>query len=85
MILKVFTVFDAKVGVFLPPMFCKTVGECARVMMQLCEDKNHQFYKFRDDFTLFELGTYDEELGQFSNLTAPVMVCSLREYCDVQS
>lgn len=85
MIYKVFTVFDSKVDVFLPPFFCRTIGEAARIMMNMCSDKNHDFYKYRTDYVLFELGTYDDSRGAFENLVAPKSLCLLSEYCNVGS
>jgi len=83
MIYKVFTVFDSKIDVFLPPFFCRTSGEAARIMMDMCSDKNHNFYKYRSEFMLFELGTYDDSTGMMVPLTAPTPLSLLSEYCNV--
>ena len=83
MIYKVFTVFDSKVDVFLPPFFCRTSGEAARIVMDLCSDKTHNFYKYRSEYVLFELGSYDDSLGMMIPLTAPVPLHLLTEYCNV--
>lgn len=85
MLLKVFTVFDSKLEEFLPPFFVKTVGEAIRVVTDLCSDKSHSFYKHRVDFMLFELGSYDTEIGVFNNLQAPKALSLLTEYCNVDS
>lgn len=83
MIYKVFTVFDSKSDVFMPPFFCKSIGEAERIVTDLVRNKEHQFYRYSTDFLLFELGTYDDSIGQFENLVAPKSLAILSEYCRV--
>jgi len=55
--LKMFSVFDSKAEAFLPPMFFPTRGVAIRAFSQACGDDNHDFCKYPDDYSLFELGS----------------------------
>ncbi|QGH72845.1 MAG: DNA binding protein [Microviridae sp. ctjyu33] len=65
MILKVFTVYDSKVEAFLPPFFMKSKGEAVRGFTEVCNDSKSNFFKYPEDYTLFEVGSFDDATGKF--------------------
>ncbi len=65
MIHKIFTIYDDKAEFYLQPFFFKTAGQATRAFQESCNEPGHQFYKHPEDFTLFELGTYDDETAVF--------------------
>ena len=66
MIKKVFTVYDDKSEAYLQPFFLDTVGQARRAITDCVNDVNHQFCKHPSDYTLFELGTFDDSTGEFT-------------------
>lgn len=66
MIKKVFTVYDEKSQAYLQPFFLDTVGQATRAMTDCCNDPNHAFCRHTADYTLFQLGEYDDSKGVFS-------------------
>lgn len=62
---KVFTVFDQKAGMYLVPMFQVSRGVAQRLFLAAVKDREHEFGKFPEDFSLFELGEYDESCAEF--------------------
>lgn len=72
MILKMFTVFDSKVGAYLPPMFLRSTGEAIRSFSSAVQDSSHQFCKHAEDYTLFEVGAWDDVKCQFVLKETPV-------------
>lgn len=66
MILKVFTVYDVKVGAFLRPFFMATTGAAIRAFRDILRDLEHDFSRNPADFTLFEIGTFSEETAEFA-------------------
>lgn len=62
--LKVFTVFDSKVGAYLPPIIMRSAPEALRAIGVACADKEHDFHKFAEDYTIFEIAEWDEISGQ---------------------
>ncbi|AXH74896.1 MAG: nonstructural protein [Microviridae sp.] len=76
--LGVFTVRDEKVGLFLPPFYARNKGEAIRSFADAARNKDHNFAKYPEDFTLYELGTFDDETSTFE-LPIPARVASVSE------
>lgn len=72
MILKVFTVYDSKAQAYLQPFFMQSAGQAIRAWEDTSNNPETQFSRHPADFTLFEVGTYDDQVGRFENLNAPV-------------
>ncbi len=60
MLHKIFTVYDSKSETYLTPFFMKTKGEALRGFIDVAQDDKHQFGKHPEDYTLFEIGEYDD-------------------------
>lgn len=72
MIHKIYSVFDSKAECFTQPFFAHTRGVAVRMFKAACVDPNHDFHKFADDYTLFELGEFDDQAATFDVHEAPV-------------
>lgn len=79
MIKRVFTIYDEKSEAYLQPFFLDTTGQAIRAITDCVADTNHQFNKHPADYTLFELGTYDDSSGTFT-LDQKKMLGSLVEF-----
>lgn len=55
-----FTIFDEKAEVFLPPFFVPTLGIATRAFSDCINSEDHQFAKHPQDYTLFELGEFHD-------------------------
>lgn len=78
--LKCFSVYDSKIGAFATPFAMKSKGEALRGWMDVVNDKNTAFNKHPEDYTLFELGEWDDETAQYTNLPAPLAIAPALEY-----
>lgn len=85
MLLKVFSVYDAKAFAYLPPFFMAEKGMAARVFTEAVRDKSHQFGKFPEDYILFQIGSYDDQTGNLMALLAPEQVASGLQVRDRES
>ena len=63
MISRIFVVYDSKAEAYLQPHFAPTVGLAMRSWEVAVNSSDTQFGKFPADFTLFEIGTYDDLTG----------------------
>ncbi len=68
--LSVFSVFDSKVGAYLTPFFVANRAVALRSFMAACQDEQSDFHRFAGDFTLFEIGLWNSETGDFVPLEA---------------
>lgn len=79
MLMKVFCIYDSKAEAYLQPFFMRSKGEALRALQTLVEDANHNFCKFSADFSLFELGSFDDSRAFFDLLSTPKSICVLQE------
>lgn len=63
-LLKVFSVFDVKAEAYLRPFFVKTRGQAIRGFSDAVNDPQHEFHAHPDDYTLFQIGEFDEDEGK---------------------
>lgn len=70
MILQIFTVYDQKAESYLPPFYDKTKGSAIRSFSETVNTPDHQFNKYPEDFTLFLLGSYDDQHAEITTLPA---------------
>lgn len=72
MTVKLCTVYDSKGECFMPPNCYKNLGEALREFEECANDPKSKISKWAADYTLFELGTFDEATAKFVIHTAPV-------------
>lgn len=63
---KCYTVHDVKAETFLPPFFVPSKGLAIRAFEDCINSKDHHFGKHPADYTLFEIGSFDTDTGEFS-------------------
>jgi len=69
--LRVYAVYDSKIGVFARPFFMQSKGEALRAWQDVVNDPNTSFHKHPEDFTLFEIGVWEDEDARFENHVSP--------------
>lgn len=68
---KTFSIYDSAAKSFLAPFFCGQAGEALRNFKTAANDPQHMFHKHPTDYTLFEIGYFDDEIGRGEYLDAP--------------
>lgn len=74
MITKIFAVFDSKAACFYTPQFYSTSGLAERAFTNAVNAKEGEFGAHPEDFTLFEIGEYDDASAKITNHAAPISV-----------
>lgn len=80
MIMKVFGIYDSKTEAYLPPFFMQSKGAAIRAISSHVSDPQHNFCKYAADFTLFELGTWDDANSKFDLHNTPNSLGVLIEF-----
>lgn len=62
--MKIYSVYDSKVEAYLRPFFCRSKGEALRSFIDAVSDAQSPFFKYPGDFTLFEIGEFDDLSGR---------------------
>lgn len=74
MIHLIYTVYDQKAEAYLQPFFVQTEGLAIRSFSDCVNSDSHQFGKHPEDYTLIELGTFDDNGPTFDTLVIPKTV-----------
>lgn len=80
MILKLFSVYDCKVQTYSVPHACKNRLEAARDMGDILKEGTHRFALHPEDYTLFEMGSFDLTTGEYVIEKTPISVGKLLDY-----
>lgn len=63
MSLSIFTVYDSKAEAYLTPFFAPTPAVALRMFENAAQDDQHEFHRFAGDYTLFQIGHFDQDDG----------------------
>jgi len=66
MLLKIFSVYDSKVEAYIQPFYMNSTGAAMRAFEDTVNDPESALNKHPEDYTLFELGTFDDQTAQIS-------------------
>lgn len=80
MILYVYGVFDSGISAWMAPLYMRNTGEALRWWQDICADPQSKVAKHPSDFTLFELGSWDDSNCKFNLNLAPVKLGTAIEY-----
>lgn len=80
MLYSMFSVFDAKADAFLPPWIMPRTTMAQRTFSDCVNSNDHQFAAHPEDYTLFQLGMWDDETGQLDQLPTPRSLGLALEY-----
>lgn len=70
---KLYSVYDSKAGIYQQLNPFRNADEAIRAIADSANDPNSTLFKFAEDFSLFEMGTYDDDTGIIES-HAPIMV-----------
>jgi hypothetical protein len=72
MMLKIFSVYDSKSATFARPFFDVSLGSALRSFADIAKDKSHPIGVHPEDYSLFQLGEWNDANAVFTSLPAPV-------------
>jgi len=61
--MKIFSVYDSKAEYYAQPQFSENKATALRAFHALCNDMETQISKHPGDYTLFQIGDFDERTG----------------------
>ena len=63
MVYGVFSIYDDKASVYLPPFVAKTVGEADRLFDSVIKDSDSTIASYPADHSLYQIGSYNDDSG----------------------
>jgi len=68
---ELFSIWDSAAQRYLEPFFAPTIEYAIRQFRQAVNKPDHQFNLYPEDYTLFHVGSFDQEEGQLQPLATP--------------
>nr|UXQ88041.1 MAG: nonstructural protein [Microvirus sp.] len=62
---KCYSVHDVKAETYMPPFFVPSKGLAIRAFEDCVNSDTHHFGQHPSDYTLFEIGAFDTDTGEF--------------------
>jgi hypothetical protein len=78
--LKLFTVYDSKAEAYLQPFYAPSTGQAIRSFQETCNTPDHVFFKYPEDFTIFEMGTFDDATSIIDTYKTPTSLGKAIEF-----
>lgn len=72
MVVQIFAVFDSKTKAFMQPFFSLAIGSGIRAFVDAVNDASTPFFKHPQDFSLFHIGSFDDQVPRLVALDAPL-------------
>lgn len=76
---QIFAIYDSTLKLYQQPHFCINRGHALRMVQDIMDRGDSPLSKHSNDFTLFELGEYDDETGKLKSLATPEKVAGCWE------
>lgn len=76
----IFCVYDSKVQMYMNPFFFLAKGQAIRAWEETVNDPKTQFCRYPADFTLFEIGEWDEATGTIKMHEAKINMGTALDY-----
>lgn len=82
MITKAFSIYDSKTKAFNAPFFQASTGGAVRMFDRLINDRKTEsmLAKYPADFSLFEVGKFDDSTGRLETLKAPELQATGKDF-----
>ncbi|QXP44291.1 MAG: nonstructural protein [Arizlama microvirus] len=74
MVIKVFSIFDVKAKVYSNPFFMPHSGQAMRAFGDLVRDEKTEVNRHPEDYSLYQVGEYDDNVGCFLKFDYPVFL-----------
>ena len=80
MLVKIFCLYDCKAEAYLAPQYFPTKGIAIRAFTELSNDGESNVSKHSEDYTLFEVGTFDDNICRFDIYATPISIGKAIEF-----
>lgn len=71
----IFSIYDEKAQAYLPPFYLPNEEMAIRAITDCVADIEHNFCKHAEDFTLFNIGTFDDSNAEIFSQKTPLGNC----------
>jgi len=80
---KIFSIYDEASQAYMMPFFSPQNASAIRAVVTQLKDPNSMLAQHPEDFTLYAIGHYDDQLGVLSTMIPTELVGKLIDYLDL--
>ena len=80
MLFGIFSIYDSAIATWRPPVYARNKGEILRMFIDSVNNPQTDYGKHPSDYTLFEIGTFDDDKCYFNLHKAPVKLGTALEF-----
>ena len=62
--LNIYTIFDSASGAYMRPFYAQSDGQALRSFTDIAQDADHEIGRHPEDYSLYRIGTYDDNKGE---------------------
>ena len=77
---KIYTVFDSQVKAYILPQYYRNAGEATRAFTEAANDLKSNIGKYPAQYTMFEIGEFDDETGQTNIYESKISLGLAQQY-----
>lgn len=63
--LNAYTIYDTAAAAYMRPFFMQSDGQAVRMFRDIATDAEHEVGKHPEDYSIFRIGIFDDNKGQF--------------------
>lgn len=68
--LNIYAIYDKAVNAYMRPFFLQADGQAMRAFGDMANDKDHDIGRHPEDFSLFRIGSFDDNSGEIEVIDA---------------
>lgn len=76
--LQIFTIRDRALGAYMQPWCAQSIGLALRMFQDELANEQGQMHKHPDDYDLYHVGTFEDDIGHIVPLEAPKQIATGR-------
>lgn len=74
MTMQICAIHDSKSGLYTQPLFFQAVAQAIRSFGDAVNDEKSDYHRHPEDYSLWHLGTYDDNTGALLPLNVPTVL-----------
>lgn len=74
---KLFSIHDRKLNTWSAPMQFLHSGQAERAVQEIFQDKNSMLAKYPEDYSVFQVGEFDDDSAQLTPFQPPTHLISI--------
>jgi hypothetical protein len=78
--MKMFCIHDSKAEAYMSPFYFKTKAEAIRAFSASCQEPDSNLSKFASDYTLVEIGEFNETTAEINTHLSPIILANASEF-----